>query len=82
MSGMNEEERTVWNAFQKYATHYAAQEKTNMQYGWGENLSFNAQIYSSYLNYVSTKRIERLTYVLAFSTLALAVITAISLYLR
>jgi ribonucleotide reductase beta subunit family protein with ferritin-like domain len=76
------EEKMVKEAIRKYAKHYASQETDKMKYGQGENLGLNVQIYSAYASLLASERIEKLTYVLAFSTLALAVLNFIFLFLR
>ncbi len=75
-------EQLVEKALEKYAKHYASQETNEMKFGQGEDLRLNVQVYSAYVNLLASQRTQRLTYVLAFSTLALAILTAFSIFLR
>jgi len=72
------ERQIVERAIRKYAVFYASQETDKIEVGLGQDITQNVRIYSAYANLLATKSIERLTSVLAFSTLALAVVTAIS----
>lgn len=66
-------------ALQKYARYYASLETDAIHFGQGAQHDFLINLYSAYAQFQSTKRIERLTFVLAFSTLVLAVVSVISL---
>jgi hypothetical protein len=78
---MKEDERKLERVLRKYAMNYASQETDAVRYT-GEDLALNVQIYAAYANYLSAKRIERLTYVLAFSTLVLAIATVVGALIR
>ena len=82
---MNERE-IVEKAIRDYAMHYAIaagkSDPKKLVPGVGESPLPYVEMFSAYANLLATKSIERLTLVLAFSTLALALVTAISLLLR
>jgi len=71
-------DRQIEMALRKYAYHFASFEKEDKpQQYTGEELILKLQVYSTYATYVATKKIERLTLVLAYSTFALAAATVI-----
>jgi hypothetical protein len=75
---MKDKDKQIETALKKYAYHYASFEKEDQpQQYTGEELALRLRIYSTYAEYVTTKRIERLTVVLAYSTLALAISTIV-----
>lgn len=73
-----DKDKQIEMALRKSAYHYASfdQEDEPQQYT-GEELLLKLRIYSAYAEYVATKKIEKLTLILAYSTFALAVATAI-----
>jgi hypothetical protein len=74
----DDKEKQIEMALRKYAYHYASHEKEDepQQYT-PEELALRLRIYSTYAGYMATKRIEKLTVILAYSTFALAAATMI-----
>ena len=76
------ERQIVERAIRKYAIYYARKETDEVVELPGSGWPAQVQMYSAYANLLVNKNIERLTYVLAVSSLALAVVAVISLLLR
>jgi len=78
MKDDKDKDKKVEMALRKYAYHYASFEKEDepQQYA-GEELTLKLRIYSAYAEYIATKKIEKLTLILAYSTFALAAATVI-----
>jgi hypothetical protein len=72
---VTDEEKKFEVQLSRYANQYLGQEGSTLNFA---NLDLKMRLYSSYASYLSTKRIARLTRILAYSTLALAIITAAS----
>jgi hypothetical protein len=62
----------------RYTHAYLGSEGANLNF---TDLMAKMPLYSMYANYLSTKRLERLNRILAYSTLTLAVTTALSIML-
>ena len=78
MQDDKDKDKQIEMALRKWAYHYASFEKEDdpQQYT-GEELDSKLRVYSAYAGYVSTKRIEKLTVILAYSTFALAISTVV-----
>jgi hypothetical protein len=86
---MDDDERKIETILRKYAMHYASFEKPAIEFGVGETLPSKIEFYTAYANFLSTRRIEKLnrmlaysTVILSLSTLTLAIFTAISIFMR
>lgn len=74
---MTDEEEKIEKALRKYALHFASSEKENVV-DFTRDIPAFIQVYTAYANYVTTKRLAKLTWILAYSTFALAAFAAIS----
>jgi len=77
MSDDKDKDKKIEMALRKYAYHYASFEKDDPQQYADEELTLKLRIYSAYAEYIATKKIEKLTLILAYSTFALAAATVI-----
>jgi len=78
MKDDKDKDKQIEMALRKYAYHYASHEKEDEpQQLTGGEMELKLGIYSAYAQYVATKRIERLTVILAYSTFALAISTVV-----